>query len=170
MAPLASDISIELDSPRNRLAHDLWNLVLGDDAGAQRTSYNLVGFQGLMEVEDLPRALMYLVHEDTHFSAADLVLLPAAQGFASRGEVLAQLLIEGFACESPEVLPHRLALLVPKGLHGLGAVFPLGAQPRAPATNQIFALRAGPIREASNRAPLALVQTPGVSGDVARCF
>ncbi len=49
-------------------------------------------------------------------------------------------------------------------------VFSLRAQPRAPATDKILASQAGQIREPSSRAPLALVQTPGVSGDVDRCF
>ncbi len=65
---------------------------------------------------------------------------------------------------------HLLAVLGAKGRHGLGAVFPLGAQPRAPATNQILASHASQICGPSGRAPLAPGQTPGVSGDVARCF
>ena len=73
LALLASDISKELDPPRNRFAHEFWDLVLGEDSGGQRTSYNLVGFQGLMQVEDPPRALMYLVHELIQFRRAVMV-------------------------------------------------------------------------------------------------
>ncbi len=79
---MASDVSIELDPPQNRFAHNFWDLVLGEESGGERTSYDLIGFQGLIEVEDPPRALMHLVHELIQFCAADLVLLPPAQGFA----------------------------------------------------------------------------------------
>ncbi len=51
---------------------------LFEGRGGELATYKPIGLQGLIELEDTPKALMHLVHE----LIANLVLLPSVQGFA----------------------------------------------------------------------------------------